>query len=335
MVSSLSYFLTRGWMLILAATLGFLLAPASGLAKTTASLGIVTTPGSSQYVCAVKFKELVEARSQGEFEVKLFHSGTLGSETDILQQIKMNSVQLGVITLGPFDTFVDAVKVVDFPFLFKDYEQADRVLDGPLGRTVLNSLEAAGFKGLAFSENGFRHLTNNLRPVLRVEDVTGLKIRVMESTQHKALWRVLGANPIPLPWPVYTELQQGVIDGQENPLSVIVVYNLNEVQKYLSLTAHVYSTHICVANLGWRQSLPAATQELLDTSMRDAAVYERQWNRQNDAAFLAELKKRGMIVDERPDVDSFRERAMRLVDTDAFKDPKTKALLLKFLDAVR
>ncbi len=307
----------------------------TGNSKMIIKLGVVTKPGSAQNVCAEKFKELVEKGSKGKIGVKIYHSASLGTETDILQQIQVNSVQMGVITLGPFDVFVPSVRVVGFPFMFKNFKQVDEVLDGPLGQELLKNLESAGFKGLAFSENGFRHLTNNVRPVHSVKDVKGLKIRVMESELHKELWRVLGANPTPMGWPIYTELQQGTIDAQENPLWVIWTYKLYEVQKYLTLTGHVYSAHIDVANLSWFNSLPESEQKLIRESMLEAAHYERQWNRTNEAGFLAKLKKAGMIVDEHPDIASFKKKAIKLKDLPLFQDPKTKALLEKFLAATK
>jgi tripartite ATP-independent transporter DctP family solute receptor len=303
-------------------------------AGQTIKLGIVTTPGSAQYIVAEKFKELVEARS--DHAVDIFHSASLGNETEILQQIQMNAVQMGVITLGPFDAFVPETKVVNFPFLFKSYEQVSEVLDGPLGAEILTAVEKAGFKGLAFSENGFRHLTNNVRAVDTVEDVDGLKIRVMESAMHKELWRVLGANPTPMGWPIYTELQQDTIDGQENPLSVIWVFNLYEVQDHLSLTGHVYSAHIDVANLAWFNALPEADRELLKSAMYEAALHQRKWNRDNEADFLAKLKDKGMQVVENPDKDSFRAKAVELKNMDIFAGhPDTAALLEKFLAATK
>lgn len=304
-------------------------------AATSIRLGLVTTPGTAQYICAEKFQQLVAKRSGGELEVKIFHSGSLGSETDILQQVQLGAVDMAIITLGPFDTFVPEVKVVSFPFLFKSYAQVDQVLDGPVGSEVLASLERAGFKGLAFSENGFRNLTNDTRSVHDADDVKGLKVRVMESALHKELWKTLGANPTPMAWPIYTELQQGTIDGQENPLSVIWTYKLYEVQKHLSLTGHVYSAHIDIASLAWWKSQSKDRQDLLSQAMHDAAVYQRAWNRDNVAGFLGKLKKAGMQVDEHPDLDSFKAKAEVLKHMDIYAEPRTKALLEKILDATR
>jgi tripartite ATP-independent transporter DctP family solute receptor len=296
-------------------------------------LALVTIPGSAQNICAEKFAELLEARS--EYQVKIFHSASLGTETEILQQIQMNSVQMGVITDGPFDVFVPEARVIGYPFLFSSFEQVDRVLDGAPGQALLEALQRAGFKGLAFSENGFRNLTNNKRPIHTVADVEGLKIRVMESVLHKELWRLLGANPTPMGWPIYTELQQGTVDGQENPLWVIWKYNLQEIQKYLTLTGHVYSAHIDVANFKWFESLPERDRRLIGQCMREAVHYQRSWNRSNEADFLKKLKDAGMVVDEHPDLDSFRGKVADIRSLDLYQGKEVQGMLRMFLDAVR
>ena len=205
-------------LLWLIAVCVLLLYSGSAMALTRIKLGVVTKPGSAQNIVAEKFKELIEQASNGNISVQIFHSKSIGNETEILQQIQMNTIQMGIITGGPFDTFDPVVRVINYPFLFKDNEQADEVLDGPLGAKILKSLERAGFKGLCFSENGFRNLTNNKHSVKSPDDIKGLKIRVMASALHRSVWQALGANPTPMPWPIYTELEQGVIDGQENPL---------------------------------------------------------------------------------------------------------------------
>jgi len=307
----------------------------SASATTTINLGVVTKPGSAQNIAAEKFKELIEPRSNGEIVVKIHHSGSLGNETEILQQIQMGTVQMGVITVGPFDTFDPIVRVINYPFIFKDNAQADEILDGPIGKEILTSLEDVGFKGLAFSENGFRNLSNNKRPVRTPDDVKGLKIRVMQSALHKAIWQALGANPTPMPWPIYTELEQGVIDGQENPLWVFEVYKMYEVQKYASMTRHVYSGHIDVASLLWWNKLDGKTQNMIQKAMYEAAVYQRKVNRDGNARRLALLKEKGMQIVMHPDVNLFRAKVAKLKDMDLYKDPWVHALLLKTLEAVK
>ena len=305
------------------------------MAEMKVKLGVVTKPGSAQNIAAEKFKELIEQRSNGNIKIQIFHSASLGNETEILQQVQMNTVQMAIITGGPFDTFDPIVRVVNYPFLFKSNEQADQILDGPLGAQILKSLESSGFKGLCFSENGFRNLTNNKRPVKSPEDVKGLKIRVMASTIHKAIWQDLGANPTPMPWPIYTELEQGVIDGQENPLWVMEVYKFYEIQKYMTLTRHVYSFHIDVASLKWWKTLDSKTQDMIQKAMYEAAVFQRKQNRDNNAARLKFLKEKGMKVEEHPDIAAFRAKVANLKDMDLYSDPKVHDLLLKMLKATQ
>jgi tripartite ATP-independent transporter DctP family solute receptor len=309
----------------------------SGSAKalTRIKLGVVTTPGSAQNIVAEKFKELIEQASSGNIHVQIFHSQSIGNETEILQQIQMNTIQMGIITNGPFDTFDPIVRVINYPFLFKDNEQADKILDGPLGAKILKSLERAGFKGLCFSENGFRDLTNNKHPVKNPADIKGLKIRVMASALHKAIWQALGANPTPMPWPIYTELEQGVIDGQENPLWVMEVYKFYEIQKYMTLTRHVYSPHIDVASLKWWKTLDANTQDLIQRTIHEAAVFQRHDNRSKNAARLALLKEKGMMVEAHPDIDAFRVKLAGLKDMDIYSEPRVQALLIEMLNAAK
>ena len=304
-------------------------------AKLKVNLGLVTKPGSAQNIAAEKFKELVEARSNGDIAVKIHHSASLGTETEILQQVQMGQIQMCICTAGPFDTFDPIVRVISYPFLFKDSEQADKVLDGPLGDEIKQSLETSGFKLLAFSENGFRNLTNNKRPVKVADDAKGLKIRVMQSALHQTLWNSLGANPTPMPWPIYTELEQKVIDGQENPLWVIEVYKFYEIQKYMSMTRHVYSSHLDVASLQWWQSLSPDNQKLIQDCMYEGAVYQRKDNRAKDADRIKLLQEKGMQIEMHPDVDSFRAKVAGMKEMDLFAKPAVQSLLERMLEATR
>lgn len=309
--------------------------PLSAFGAMTIKLGVVTKPGSAQNIAAEKFKELMAQRSNGDVTVKIYHSKSIGNETEILQQIQMNTVQMGIITVGPFDTFDPIVRVVNYPFLFKSNAQADAILDGPLGQEILTSLEGSGFKGLCFSENGFRNLTNNKRPVKGPDDVKGLKIRVMSSALHKTIWQALGANPTPMPWPIYTELEQGVIDGQENPLWVMEVYKFYEIQKYMTLTRHVYSAHIDVASLAWWQTLDAATQGMIQTAIGDAAKFQRRDNREKNAARLKLLEEKGMAVEKTADIDAFRQKVIKLQSDEIYSNPRVNDLLRRILAATR
>ena len=157
----------------------------------------------------------------------------------------------------------------------------------------------------------------------------------MSSVQHKAIWQALGANPTPMPWPIYTELEQGVIDGQENPLWVMEVYKFYEIQKYMTLTRHVYSSHIDVASLTWWKTLDEATQQMLSKAMVEAARFQRQDNREKNAQRLVFLEQKGMQVEKNPDIGAFRLKVTGLKDMDLYSDPKVKSLLGRILDATR
>ena len=328
-------FFSKMLFLILAGICG-LIFPQNSLADPVEiKLAVVTKSGSAQNIAAEKFKELIEARSNNEIQVTLYHSGSLGTETEILQQLQLGSLHMAIITAGPLDSFYPEIRVLSYPFLFSSHARADAVLDGSVGRKILDGLARVGFKGLHFSENGFRHLTNSRRPVHSAADVAGLKIRVMESALDIELWRTLGANPTPMGWPIYAELQQGAIDAQENPISIAAVYKLAEVQKYLTLTGHIYSPHVDLANLAWFEGLAPAVQELTHSCMAEAAVYQRAFSRAKEAEFLAELKAAGMQVDEHPDLNSFRARVANFADLPLFSAPEVNALLQETLAAAR
>ncbi len=175
---SASIILLTVWLFCLAGT---------GYAAVKIKLGVVTKPGSAQNIVAEKFKSLIEKASHDKFRVKIYHSASLGNETEILQQVQMGTIQMAIVTGGPFDTFDPVTRVINYPFLFKNNAEADRILDGPIGTKILKGFENYGFKGLSFSENGFRNLTNSRHPVKTPKDLKNLKIRVMNSAIHKAI----------------------------------------------------------------------------------------------------------------------------------------------------
>lgn len=290
----------------------------------TINLGLVTTPDSFHYMAAKKFKDLVEAESKGDIVVNLKHSSSVGNETSILQQLQLNALQMGVITAGPMDKFIPSIKAIGFPFVFDSYEKADEILDGEIGQNILKSFDGANLVGYHFMDNGFRNITNSKGPINTASDVKGLKIRVMNSQLHIAIWKDIGANPTPLPWPIYTQLSQKVIDGQENPLAVIHQYKLYEVQKYLTLTRHVYSALVFVGSKDFYKSLPLNYQELLYSASKRASIYERKLNRDKANFFLADLRAKGMIINEHPDMESFKVKVAPLKDS--FKGDAKKYL---------
>ncbi|NQD95285.1 DctP family TRAP transporter solute-binding subunit, partial [Pseudomonas sp. CrR25] len=204
----------------------------------------------SHYGLGVKaFAEKLQELSSGKYSVKEAPSGQLGGERDLIEGLQIGSVDLVISSTAPLANFVPEVSVLDLPFLFTGYEHARAVLDSEIGDELLDKVSQHGLLALAFSENGFRHLTNSRHEVSKPEDLAGLKIRTMENRVHMAAFAGMGASPSPMAWnETITALQQGVVDGQENPITVITSANMWEVQKYFSATAHVYSPAIILAS---------------------------------------------------------------------------------------
>ncbi len=285
-------------------------------AQTKINVGVVTNPSFVHTRAANWFKECVDKRVPGKLDVVVHHSAVLGSETQVLQQIQLGTTQMAVSTTGPVEAFVPEIKALEMPFLFPSYEAADKVLDGPIGQELGRRFEKSGFVALAFLDNGFRNVTNSKREVNEPSDLKGLKIRTMEAPTHLAIWRALGANPTPMAWPIFTQLQQGVIDGQENPIAVIHAAKLPEAgQKYLSLTRHVYSALVFVANKRFIDGLPADERAAVTDCAHTAALEGRKFIRDNERQQLAELKAAGMQVDENPDLPAFRKATQPVIDS--------------------
>ncbi len=297
----------RSRMIALAALLSLLVVAAVASAQTTINIATVTNPAFVHTKAAEWFKEEVEKALPGKYTVVVHHSAALGSETQVLQQIQLGTTQMSVCTTGPIEAFVPEIKALEMPFLFPNYEAADKVLDGAVGDELGKRFEKAGFVKLHFLDNGFRNVTNSKRPVKTPEDLKALKIRTMEAPTHLAM-RAIGSNPTPMAWPIFTQLQQGVIDGQENPIAVIYAAKLVEAgQKYLTLTRHVYSALVFVGNKAFMDGLPAAERKIVMDAARSASLKGRAFIRDNEAKQLAELKAAGMQVEETPDLAAFRK----------------------------
>ena len=266
------------------------------------------------HVAAEKFKELVEKRSQGALTVTIFPNAKLGDERTLLERMKMGIVDAGIITNGPIINFVPSFGVIDLPFLFRDPKHAYKVLDGSIGQKLMADLESQGWKGLAFGERGFRNLTNSKRTVNKPDDVKGLKIRVMQNPVYVDSFKALGANAVPMAWTeVLTALQQGTVDGQENPLNVIMAFKLYESQKYLSITRHAYAPAPIIMSMSTWKKLTPAQQEMVRKAAQEAAEHERAWDNKMEADWLKELKAKGMIV-ATPDLKPFQKAVQPVYD---------------------
>ena len=256
----------------------------------------------------LKFKELVEAGTNGEVMVTIYPNAKLGDERNLLESLKMGTVDMGIITGGPVVNFLPSFGVLDLPFLFRDAQHAYAVLDGPIGKGFFAEMEKVGWKGLAYGERGFRILTNSKKAVAVPQDMNGLKIRVMQNPIYIDAFKALGANAVPMAWvETLTALQQGTIDGQENPLNVIVSYKINEANKFLSMTRHAYSPNVILMSLRTWKKLTPEQQKIVEEAAQAAAEHNRAIDNRMETQWLQELKDRGMEVVEAPDLTLFRE----------------------------
>ena len=248
------------------------------------------------------FAKEVAARTGGRYKVETFYNGSLGGERESIEAVQLGTQELAFSSTGPVPNFVPDAKILDVPFLFRDKAHARAVLDGPIGQELLTKFDAKGFKALAWAENGFRHMTNSKRDVKEPADLKGLKMRTMENPVHIAAYKGLGIITTPMAFPeVFTALQQGTVDGQENPLPVIMSAKFSQVQKHLSLTGHVYSPCIFVMNKGSFDKLSAADKTAFLDAAKVAAKANRDRVDQDDANGVKELRAQGMTVIE--DVD--------------------------------
>jgi tripartite ATP-independent transporter DctP family solute receptor len=267
-------------------------------APVTLKLAHVVSTSAPYHIGAMEFAKLVDQKTKGQLKIEIYPGGQLGKgERECIEGLQIGTIDLVATSTGPVGGFVPQMLVVDLPFLFRDNRHVDKVLDGPIGKGLLKDLSKAGIKGIAFWENGFRNLTNNKHPVNKPEDVKGLKLRTMENEVHMDAFRTLGADPTPMTWgEVYTSLQQGVIDGQENPINIIRTHKIYEVNKYLALTGHVYSPALLLMNENKFKSLSPDLQKALMEAGKEAAKFERKFIRDNEAKMLEELKGFGMQV---------------------------------------
>lgn len=244
-------------------------------------------------------KDYVESHTNGDVQVHVFPNSQLGDEQVSVEQVQMGTLEMATASIAPIFSFQEKFAVLDIPFLFDNYLEAWAVLDSKVGTDLLDSLQEAGLYGLAFMENGYRHTTNNSRPIKSKADFSGLKIRTMQSPLHIKNFQELGANPTPIPFSeVYMALSQRIADGQENPIANIWDMKLIEVQKYTSLTGHIYDAMPLVANLNWFKGLSGEYQEIIRTGAILGQNYSRFINASREASIIEKLRAQGMEVNE-------------------------------------
>lgn len=288
----------------------------------------------SQYIAGERFNELLKAKTQGALELRLFPDSTLGNAQAAITATRNGTIDMLVSGSNNFTGLVPLAGMFDIPFLFKDTEHAYRVLDGEVGQEILDKLDAVGLKGLAFWDNGWRQISNSKGPVRTPADVKGLKIRTTGSPVHIEAFKLLGANPVPMPLAeLYTALEMRAVDAQEHPLGVFVSAKLFEVQKHLSLSYHAYSALIVAVNKKKFDELPPAQQKALVESAREAGKYQRQLNLQALQTQVDTVRKAGVTVQEKVDPQPFAEATKDV--RNSFISKFGGAEQIKKIDAVR
>lgn len=279
---------------------------ATAAAQTTMKINIAIAQNSHQGVAIDTFAKEVEARTGGRYKIQAFYSGSLGGERESIEAVQLGTQELTFSSTGPVPNFVPEAKILDIPFLFRDKAHARAVLDGPIGQEMLTKFDSKGFKALAWGENGIRNMTNNKRAINTPDDLKGLKLRTMENPVHVAAYKGLGIVTTPMAMTeVFTALQQGTVDGQENPLSVIMAAKFDQVQKHVSLTGHVYSPGIFLMNKGSFDKLSAADKQAFLDAAKEGVKANRARVDADDAMGVSYLRGKGMTVTENVDKAKF------------------------------
>jgi len=280
---------------------------ASVQAQTVLKIGYATSAASHYGVGSTAFCDDIEKGTQGRYKCQQFPNSALGGEREMIEAVQLGTLDFVNTSTGPVGNFVPEVKIVDIPFLFRDYDHARKVMDGPIGQDILTKFPSKGLVALSWTENGFRHMTNNKRPIVKPDDAAGLKMRTMENKVHMDGYRAFGIQPTPMAFPeVFGALQQGTVDGQENPIPVILASKFSQVQKYLSLTGHVYSPALLITSPRVMNKLSDADKKVFYDAAKHATVEQRKKVNEDEANGIAQLEKEGMTVVRKVDGAAFR-----------------------------
>ncbi len=267
----------------------------SAAAQTTIRISHAT-PATSHYgVGTQTFCSEIEKRTNARFRCQI--QPNVGDERASIEAVQLGTLDATNTSTGPVSNFLPEVGIVDIPFLFRDYAHARAVLDGPIGQELLGRFTQRGLVGLVWTENGFRHLTNSRRAVVKPEDVRGMKVRTMQNPVHIQAFQSIGVQPTPMAFSeLFTALQQGVVDGQENPIPVILSAKFSQVQNYLSLTAHVYSPAVIVLSPRLWNGLSEADKAAFREAGRVAAAAQRKKVNDDEATGIEQLRREGVTV---------------------------------------
>ena len=260
-------------------------------------MGHVAPTTEPYHIAAEKFAELVKEKTNGMVEVVVFPNSQLGSSRDLIEGLQMGTVDATLTTAAVLANFIPTSQVIELPFMFRDRKHVYSVVDGPLADEIYKGAADQQLKVLNTWENGFRNITNNVRPILVPDDMSGIKIRVMENQMYIDMFKALGANPTPMARSeLFTALQQKTVDAQENPMGQIYSSRFYEVQDYLTLTGHTYSPEVLVLSLKTWEKIPAVYQAALKEAADEARDFCRKMKEEKDIEFIEKVKQEGMEV---------------------------------------
>jgi len=269
------------------------------VSERTIKFSFLNQADHPQGLGAAKFAEIVKAKSGGKINVKLFAGGTLGGDLQTVSALQGGTVEMTVLNAGLLAAQVKEFSAMDIPFLFNNSKEAFAVMDSDFAKRLLNRLSDKNLVGLGYWDLGFRNVTNSKHPITKLEDFSGLKLRVLQLPTYINLINTLGANAVPMPFTeLYPALETHAVDGQDNPVTVIYNSKLYEVQKYLSLTRHTYNPQVLLISKKFWEKLSPAEQKLISESAAEATVYQRKVSLEREAGALEALKKAGMQVND-------------------------------------
>jgi len=288
--------------------LGLGVAVTAAQAQTVFKIGWVNTIDSHYGVGVTTFGDEIFKRTNGRYKLQYFPSGALGGEREMLEAVQLGTQDMIITSTGPVGNFVPETRIVDIPYLFRDYDHARKVLDGPIGQDILAKFPSKGLVAITWMENGFRHITNSKRPVKTPDDVKGLKIRTMENKVHMEAFKAMGALPTPMNMnELFTALQTGTVDGQENPIPVILTNKLYTVQKYVTLDSHVYSPAMIIINKDLWNKISDADKAAFKEAAKLALAANRKKVNDDEANGLEIMQKAGMEVITKVDGAAFQK----------------------------
>ena len=266
-------------------------------ATYTLKLGHDHTTTSPFQTCALAFKDQIEKESNGRITVEIYPAQSIGSSREMIEMMQMGTLEATLLPTAKFGGFDQRLNLADMPFLAETEEDFMAIMNGEIGREAMSGLEAIGIKGMAYFPEGYKYITNNKHTITCPDDLKGLKIRTMEAPIIMSMFKAWGANPVPIDFSeVYNSLQQGVVDGQENPLLSIHDMRFYEVQDYMTIDTHAYLSYFLSFSKAWFDSLPADLQEIVTNASMDAADYCHELMVEANTAYLKTIEDSGTEI---------------------------------------